>query len=328
LLSVLAGGCQQTVMFLNADAGGGDSLSGLPGDICNGGQKVISLYYTPEKPEVILALDRSNSMTTSSFGSTSELGAAIDALDAIVGKYYQLVNFDYIEFPGYDFNCQQNMCCAGRVTSIPNPNAFQYARCDASGPGCPMSDQRPLGAALMACESYYSQPGPPGGGGKRYVLVVTGGPPTCSSPSSGSCPEHTVAGDLRGAPAYVETAVVVLGSVSDDQCLYDSAAAGGFSNGPPFYYSATTPEGLAATIDTMIVRQMAENNTCTLDLGGAPDNPDQVVLLLNNNVVMKGDGWTYADSSHTHITLSPSTCDQYLDNPGGLGLLGCANMHH
>jgi hypothetical protein len=287
----------------------------------------VVLYATPEAPEVILALDRSPAMSAS-FGNTTQIGAAQDALMEVVTKYQrQIVSFDYVEFPFADFNCSQNYgCCVSQVAPI-DPRSFKNMlhRCD--GGGCPASSERPTGQALGACANYYSsQFG--SGSAKRYVVLVTDGPPTpdCSvGNGAAGCRETTIVRDLRaisGVP--VETAVVVLGNL-DDPCLSDIATFGGWGTNPPFYYSAATPDGLATTLNSVIGAMVTD--ACHLDLGGSPDNPNQVVLLLNGAIIPRGDGWQFDDSSHTHITLSTSACLAFLDNPESLGLLGCTSSH-
>jgi hypothetical protein len=284
----------------------------------------VALHVTPESPEIILALDRSTAMNAS-LGSTNQIAAAQDALAAVVAKYQRpIANFDYLEFPGQNFNCPQSSACpcASQVAPV-DPRSFEFAmlhRCDTQGPGCPMSAERPTGSALSSSLEYYSQLN---GGPKRYVVLVTDGAPTCSSGTG--CPEAEIVNSLRRDG--VDTAVVVVGSPPDDQCLSQIANTGGRGGmNPSFYFSATTPEGLNASLDA-VVRAMAIDAACHLDLpGGPPDNPDQVTLLLGA-VIPRGtpDGWQYDDNSHTQITLSAAACQTFLDNPGSLSLLGCAS---
>jgi hypothetical protein len=326
--SLLAAGCQQTVMFLSS-TDGGDGPSMNPGDLCPNGQRTIGLPVPGwDSPRVIVALDRSLAMSTTSFGPTSELVAAQDALEGVVAKYEAVVRFSYTEFPRDDFNCTQNSCCAAQVMSIPDSNDFHNAThfCDAGGPGCPMSAERPIRAALSSCKDFFMPFGQ--GGGKRYVLLVTDGEPSalCTSGSgTGSCPDEAgIVSQL--ASNHVETAVVAL-AFPDDACLGQLGATGRGTSppfpSPPFYGSASSADDLATTLDAVVGTMAAD--ACTLDLSNFPGNLNDVIVFLDGTIVQQGAGWQFTDSSH--IKLSGTACQSFVDHPANLSLVGCTNQH-
>ena len=96
-LSVAA--CRQTIVLdQHVDGGGGGADSG-PG-LCTG----MPLDFTPESPEVIVALDRSLGMGTR-FGDSTVLAAARDAIDEHAMRYQNVIRFGYVEFPGAGNSC-------------------------------------------------------------------------------------------------------------------------------------------------------------------------------------------------------------------------------
>jgi len=319
-LLLLAASCQQTVTFVT-DGGGGSG--GASGTFCPMGPVALP-PPTPEMPRVVVALDRSSAMTTGAFGNKTQLAAAQDALDVVVSKYDAVVKFAYVDFPSADFTCNQNYeCCATQVKSTQDASDFHDKEhaCDAFGAGCPDSNQRPMGAALESCKSFFGQ----GGGGKRYILLITDGEPTCNGGSaSGTCPDEASIVSQLSYPGGVKTRLVVL-DLPGDPCLTQLGQTGGTTN-PPFYASATSPDELAQTLGDVVGTMAAD--ACTLDLSGSPGGPSDFTLFLNQVAIPQGtDGWQYTDSSHTRIRLSDTVCPMFLQSPGDLALLGCGRTH-
>jgi hypothetical protein len=317
VVALLVSGCQETVTFVT-DGGGGGS-GGSPGSCPNGMQV---LHPVPEAPEVTFALDRSTAMNAP-LGMTDQIGAAQDAIASVFGKYRQIVYFDYVEFPGPSFSCSQgNACCPSQVMPLDSRNLQSVVHhCDSSTPECPISSEHPTGAALEAAAAFYMQSN--SGATKRYIVILTDGTPTCGGTG---CQENGIVNGLRMPPAFIKTAVLVLGNF-DDPCLSEIGNSGGIYNSTsPFYLSAETPDAVTMALD-MTVRSIAVQDACKLDFtGGPPDNPDQVTLSLNGPIARgTPDGWQF-DDTHTRITLSGNACQMYLDDPNSLTLLGC--FHH
>lgn len=313
-LALALGACRQTVVFDRADGRLPDDLA----DYCVDGDRDV-LEYTQRPPNVIVALDRSSSMNAP-FGATTEVKAALAALDEVSARYQASVRFGFVEFPGVvstAYCSDDYRCCAGRVTPpFSDYLAFQFAAhaCDQPSFSCATtSEERPTTEALRACFDVYAQSGSLKG--NRYVLLVTDGAPTCGG-GAGGCSAATMVGNLR--EALVMTVVVVLGGVTNNECLRTMAFAGGADTGvSPYYHSAISPETLTTTV-SKIVGTIAED-ACRLELRNPVTDPDQVSLFLDNARIVRGgpNGWDFADKDRSWIMLQGAACEQLHAAPSG-----------
>ncbi len=143
LLALALGACRQTVVFDRDGDGGPGNLS----NFCLDGKRV-TVRVTPRTPEIIVALDRSASMSAP-FGATSisEVEAALVALGAAAERYQTLVLFGFVEFPGTRFGCTDTQgCCSGPVRGFfgdPLSLVSEARSCDFPMPGCVTSEERP-----------------------------------------------------------------------------------------------------------------------------------------------------------------------------------------
>src|SRR3954452_12091548 len=147
--ALLLAGCQQTVAFKLLDAGGGGSRgmagaggmagfggmtgfggmagfgnAGSDGDVCPISQRVTP---TPESPTVIVALDRTTSMTAplGPPGSGSKLDAVRAALERLVYQYATVVRFGFVGFPGKGPSTGGSCSASGECcSSIVPPSVF------------------------------------------------------------------------------------------------------------------------------------------------------------------------------------------------------------
>jgi hypothetical protein len=321
LLALALATCRQTVVF-NRDGGGS------PGDLvdfCSGGDS-DPVDYSRRTPELVVALDRSWSMSVTRLGvaNTTELEAALASLDAASDRYEYLVRLGFIDFPGASAGCQESYgCCAGEWIGFffDDATSFQLKarHCEDPRAQCIEADERPIAAALNACRAEFELRGPTNR--SRYVLLITNGEPTCSG--AVGCTAGTAVTSLRSA--MVTTFVVVVGAVAEDACLRNMATSGGDPSGlpPRFYRSATSPEALIATVST-IFEQVARD-ACQLDLWVPIDDPNQLGLFLDGVGITRGgvDGWLFDDKSHEGIKLQGASCRAFLDNPGALDIRWC-----
>jgi len=310
-LALALGACRQTVVFdRNGDGGPSNAAN-----FCLEGRKV-NVRVDPRKTEVIVALDRSASMSAP-FGATSisEVEAALEALGAAAERYQTLVQFGFVEFPGTRFGCTDTQgCCSGEVDGFfGDPVSFvsEARRCDFPMPGCVSSFERPTKAALDTCKEAYVQRGATNH--SQYVLLVTDGEPTTCSGGSSGCTASTTAGNLRAID--VKTLVVVLGNVPEHDCLRNIALSGDADTGrDPFYYSATSPETLKTAIMTII--GSAARDACQLEVKDPIDDPNHVALFWSDALVARGNpqGWEF-DKNQSWITLRGAACDALLEGP-------------
>ncbi len=311
-LALALAACRQTVVFNRADGS-------LPADLaayCLDGDRDV-LQYTQRPPNVIVALDRSASMNAP-FGAVTEIRAALATLDDVSARYQTSVRFGFVEFPGVvstAYCSDDYRCCAGKVTPpFSDYQAFQFAahNCDQPSFSCTTtSEERPTTEALRACFNAYSESGPLKG--NRYVLLVTDGAPTCGG---SGCSAAQMITNLRGA--NVMTFVVVLGNVTNDDCLSTMALSGGADIGmSPFYHSAISPETLNIAV-SKIVGTIAED-ACRLELRDPAADPDQVSLFLDSDRIVKGgpNGWDFADKDRKWITLQGAACERLHAAPAG-----------
>lgn len=313
LLALTLGTCRQTVVF-DRDGDGGP---GNPANFCLDGKRV-TVRVTPRTPEIIVALDRSASMSAP-FGATSisEVEAALVALGAAAERYQTLVQFGFLEFPGTRFGCTDTQgCCSGEVGGFfSDPVSFmsESRRCDYARPGCVNNSfERPTTVALDTCRDEYADRGFTNH--SRYVLLVTDGEPTTCSGGNNGCPAATTASNLRAAD--IKTLVVVLGDVAEHDCLRNIALTGDADTGrDPFYYSATSPDTLRDTILNII--GSAARDACQLEVRDPIYNPDQVGLFWSNVALARGpQGWDI-DKDRSWITLRGAACEDFLEGPAG-----------
>jgi len=312
-LVLVLGACRQTVVF---DRGGAN--------FCEGGDS-DPVQYSQRIPELVVALDRSWSMTITRLGTANmtELEAALASLDAASYRYEYLVRLGFIDFPG-NSPCQDSYeCCAGDWTGFffGDAREFQLQAWHCENPiggaqQCLDSVERPTAAALKACRKEFDvRPT----NRSRYVLLITNGEPTCSG--GVGCAAGTAVTDLRSAA--VTTFVVVVGDVGEDACLRNMATSGDPSRlTPPFYRLATSPDMLTMTVST-IFEQVARD-ACQLDLRVPIDDPDQLGLFLDGVGITRGgvDGWLF-DETQQAIKLQGASCRAFLDSPTELDVRRC-----
>jgi hypothetical protein len=79
------------------------------------------------------------------------------------------------------------------------------------------------------------------------------------------------------------------------------------------FYDARDADALLAALD-----EIAASVSCTVELGQAPTEPDQLVISIDGEVVQHldscedGSGWVYADPDLMHIELCNAACDALL----------------
>jgi len=336
-----------------ADAASGDAdandggAGGRPGGplVCDGGL-FQSLSLTQQTPQVIFAVDRSSVMQ-SMFGDQTRLQVVQDLVEALVTKYDRTIHFGYEEYPSATSTCDgtpgggmsggsgpgsMQGCCAGAAALFAfngsNALANLLKVCDGNNNGgaCSQS-QRPIADALTQCEHTFSLLND--SGHDRYVILITGGDPTCMSADATSTPcDNAVAEATKLNLASVVTTVFAVGgdATTTSPCLDRLATAGGPTGGAsPLYHLALTPTQLSDQLSP-VVQSMAEE-ACHIDLRlGAPTDPSNVQLLLDNVVVPTDgvDGWSFdPGTSEDKITVHGSWCDKLLQSTRVELVSGC-----
>ncbi|HMF44903.1 MAG TPA: vWA domain-containing protein [Polyangia bacterium] len=334
-LAPLLAACQQTV-YLNYDGSigtggggidGGDS--GIPSGFCAGGQ-IRNVQGSSESPDIIVALDRSASMSTTSLaGTMSRLDVALADLYDVVQHYQGSVRFGYVGFPApASMSCSNGQaCCADSNFMFPTTMAYQgfhvaTTACDPTTPQCTTTADRPTDVALRICGNTYNMFDSQNR--NRFVLLVTDGEPSCGSRDQCSDAQSEIA-MLSGNPTQVDTVVIGIGD-SGAPCLQQLALSGGHHlQNAPYYYHVTSSQDLQTAISSAVtdLAQIA----CTIDIYSPLSNPDRLGVFIDGVPVPHNmyDGWEYQGQDKSTIKLSPSWCDRLLSaDANSLKLQSCS----
>ena len=355
LLAILLGACQQTLML--DDRSPDASHSGTGGKIGSGGtgggptdasssdahcspSQMLPIIFTPDVPQVIVALDRSSTTMEMPFGSNdTEFSAAAADLSTEVSSYQAssgqgrdakpAITFSYLDFPNSAPDCNSAVgCCASDVTFTPTSNSFQSAAYYACGTpnSCVPSNNRPI-AARSRHRVQRLRPDESTQTGQRFVLLVTGGPPSgqCFNPSDCQIAINKV-DDLKNKIG-VTTYIVGMGDQTNDGCLQAMANDEGSAQ---FYSPASTPPDLVPALE-LITGKIAEA-ACHLTLSTAPTSASQLMVQFQGTPVMPDfkNGWSLDNGGSTpRFTLHGTACQNYIMNyPFGLPISGgCASDH-
>jgi len=352
LLAILFGACKQTLVLddLSPDAGrsgtGGKGVGAVDassGDAhCASNQSIV---FTPDVPQVIVALDRSSMTTEMSFvGSqdsefttaTADLSAEVSSYQASSGQGRATrppISFSYLDFPDSASDCSAAVgCCASDVMPTPNSQAFQNAAYYACGSPntCVSSNNRPIAAALTSAYNAFTQTNG-AQTGQRFVLLVTGGPPSggcVPSPSTGTdCQSAINEVDSLFKKLDVTTYIVGMGDQANDSCLQAMANDEGSAQ---FYNAAVTANDLFGALES-ITGSIADA-ACHLTLSTAAVSASQLMVQFQGTPVTADfkNGWSLDSGSGTpRLTLHGSACQNYITNyPFGLQISGgCASDH-
>lgn len=323
------GNADETGGLLTPDAsvdqsGAGDRPWSYHPDGCANPQQ---LNVLPNTVEMIVALDRSTSMQQHAFDSTTRLQAAQQAIVATTSAHPG-IQFGLELFPS-STDCNGASCCAGSVSVQPLPNqstsiATQMA-CGSGDAGCSTAgDDSPSPAALQQCRTYFVREGSQGGGSSQFVLLVTDQDPTCATDffaDSSPCAAGTNEASRLGAKNVgVQTFVVALnGDPQATSCLVTMAATNASSfSGSSQFFAVTDQQTLRSALDAIAIA--AESNLCRFSLVHPPENPGQVVVMVNHAPVpfdpTGQQGWKYSDATSSEVVLSGSACSQLTSGQG------------
>jgi hypothetical protein len=245
------------------------------------------------------------------FGDSTALSAARDALDLYGARYQRVVRFGYVEFPGTESCDGQSTCCASLI-SLPSDNfqAFEVAlhACEQDPPYCvPGGSQRATAAAVNSAAAQLlrnvSQD-------RRYLVLITNGQPECGSGSTNLCTEvQMTVNDLSRAGIATMVVLPVAGQLDDmtRSCLQGIALQGG-ANVSPYYYSASTPAALTDTLGQLT--GSIATDACQVDVKTQTQlRPDNVAVFWKTALVPYGhsDGWEIR-SNGSVIQLNGSAC--------------------
>jgi hypothetical protein len=333
-------GCQQTVHLYDTtpphDAGrdvavaatGGKSGAGGSGGTdagsadarCFGGTTPIA--FTPDKPRMVVLLDRSTSMGQG-FGAYSQLTTAMNELSAQVYDFtnpnhhdHPSIQFSFVAFPETDgSSCQPQMgCCASSVQNDWGSFSKNVTSCSSSTSGCSNSANRPISAALHNAQVALDGGPPTTNNSPRYVVLITDGSPAggCAPPGSNDCNEAQIAAQAL-ANEDVKLAVVGIGNASTVGACLASLTSGG-----RFYLAGTDTDLYNDLQDIMSSAVCAVTVTGPLPASSSL----QVSVGFMSYPQNSPDGWSY-DYNTGRLHLYGSMCSAYAQY-GGLSIsAGC-----
>jgi hypothetical protein len=274
-------------------------------------------------PEVLLLLDRSESMGTSFGTSTRYQTVAAVLADAVAG-YAARIRFGYQELPGRQGCAGLAVCCASPpLLGVAERNQEAVVAALLAAP--PLAGGTPLAASLAAALDYYLGAGV--AGGNRFVLLATDGSPNCTG--TGALAAGQTADDPACVDALAQAAalvavgvrVIVLGvavapaedTAAGTGCLDRLAQAGGAaaSPGSPAYYPARDPEELARALARIL--GALERPSCLLDLpAGVKEFLDMAVYLDGQRIPQSAsNGWQPdTQSNPKRVRITGEYCDR------------------
>ena len=336
-LGLAPAACRQTV-YIDYDgslggsgggfggSGGNNSFDGGDGGPSSGfcaGGFTHNVQFT-NAPDVIVALDRSSSMATTPFGSSTRLDQALTGLYQVIQRYQTIVRFGYVGFPGP--SCPSGQSCCASDPMYPTTNGLQLFRfntyCDPTSPAsCATTSDRPADAALRAASDVYGNFDLQSR--NRFVLLVTDGEPMCASRSQCNDAEMEIA-MASGFPTRFDTVVIGIGD-GGANCLQKLALSSGrhLSN-PPYYYDVSTVTDLQEAL-LSAVADLAQT-ACLIDITTPLSNGDRLGVSIDGVTVPHNtyEGWDYQGQDKSTIKLAGSWCETLLMSDfGSLRLQSC-----
>jgi hypothetical protein len=292
---------------------GSDALDDSDGGYC----WPMPVPHVLVPPQVIVAFDRSATMTTRVEAIRKELTPALGDLDGAV-------SFGYIEFP--DKACDPSMgCCLASNILIPPALGTGAAigkalACDANGRKCVEGPPRtPSNDALGKIQVYFRAS--PSGEAERFVVMITDGAPNCGGIGDPCTDARLIARDLWQSQLSVKTAILAISPEARFSCLSRVAEAGGdvffrstTTMGLPFVYvdDVIPPNDVKGAIAQVLAPVKARS--CVVRLAGSRDHPEDVTVRANGAAVnydaTHADGWDFDDHNGRQIHIYGPKCTQ------------------
>ena len=294
----------------------------------------VLLNYWPRAAQLVIMLDRSSAMQTSFGGGTRETSAEQVLLDAI-GEYQSKIKFGFEQFPPdstdpSSADCQRSSCCAGSLEVTPTFNALPsisgLLQCSGTPSStCPSaSDDSSSYAALEQVRDWNNKSKYNPSNDDRYLLLVTASEPSCSAlpDSKDACSRALSAASDLGNSSF-RVVVVSVGYQPDaGSCLVRISQTGSLltvpANAKTLYTPASVPDLNNAVTD--LVSAVA-TTSCSFDSSEVVPSWAQLEMSMGTSTnsipqvdSTDKDGWSFANPSHTTITFSGTTCDQYANS--------------
>jgi hypothetical protein len=310
---------------------GGNSAAGTFGTTGvggGGGMRTCGLQQfapTPKNADILLVLDRSESMTdpadssmAASSTNPSKWSIVVPTLNAAITSTDSSVLWGMKSFP----EGSGGECVTGSVTSaidvgISAGNAAAVTA--AISTVTPAGNGTPTGDAINAAVTYLkslSDSNP------KYILLATDGAPSCGAiPSKDNARPYAVTAVTNAKTAGFPTFVIGIatGDASDTATLNALADAGGevpaSANNPlaPHYYLASNMTALTAALGSIT----GQISSCVFPLATPPPVPNDATKLgvyLGAGMTKipydskMANGWAYTDTNDSAVEVFGSWC--------------------
>jgi hypothetical protein len=271
------------------------------------------------RPEMMVAFDRSYSMTKK-FGAQTRLTSARQEVLDLVKANQGGIQFGFLEFPSRNACEQSASCCASPVLVPPaNNNFFEVdheLRCDTAASGCfDLAVDSPTNDALFRVRRFFDQE--PAADSDRFILLVTDGNPSCGTDTL-ICDKAATEAKRLADTTGVKTIVVALGEdVKTSACLDSIAMAGGMMKptSPAYAWGGTVAE-LHQAIGQAVAPVLDE--TCRLTFRTPPSKPEKVSVFMRSGSFFDDlprdpndkEGWNFDPPGSLEMRLYGSPCEK------------------
>jgi len=270
-----------------------------------GGCVDLQATITPIAPNLLLALDRSCSMTSSAGPGGTKWQAAVGAINTLTTTYATKIRFGLSMFPDtVTPNCAQDALAfppaPGNEAGIQMTLTNALAAADPNYPNGPCVTNIDTAMQQAAAAPELADPDR-----DSYVALITDGKQAGCNLAGGDNGTTTIIANLLAAG--VPTFVVGFGNGVDPTQMDIFANAGGVPNTGPAYYDAGDQASLEAVLDTIATKAIS----CTFTLDQAPPNPDDIHVFFDDVDVAPDpsmtNGWTY-DETTNEINFYGTDC--------------------
>jgi hypothetical protein len=305
-----------------ADAGAaGEGGPSAPRDAASDGvcgKVFVKQAFDLQRPQLVVAFDRSQSMMTKMFGTKRRRDAVRDELMPVLRNLEGGVELGYAEFPMRGDCNPVTTCCASKVILQPSAdNAFginKQLSCTTADSTCLQSTAfRPVAGALAHVREFFMPTFDPDK--ESFVLVVTDGPPTsCLAADPMACDAASEATQLFNM-TKARTIVLAVGEeAKSNACLESLAMAGQLPRAgmtPSYPWAADSGE-LRKVVEEALAPVKQE--TCRITLAVSPGSTDKMDVTVNGHSLTRDptgkEGWNFDPVGSTDIRLYGSACER------------------
>ncbi len=266
-----------------------ESVNCSAGETCVGGFcgcEGLSVEAEPVAPNVLVVLDRSNSMNDE-VGGDSKWDIAGAAMSEILSTYGDRVRFGLSMYASVT-NPGGNFCNAGDLDVDVGDGTATAVQMAISATEA--ATNTPIGATLEARVGYA---GLADTAHPNYILLLTDGAETCDGD------RVDAVRTLRNQTPEVKTFVVGFGGEVDEDALNDMATEGGTAlPSNPGYYQADDAQALNQAFESIIGTVLA----CSYQLSEEPSSVDGIFVYFDGAAVERdttgADGWDHDPASN------------------------------